>query len=186
VPLDLAEPIVVAAAPGVELTGGRLTVTVMGIELDSAELVAAPGPDGGTVASIDLGDARYLAAGPATVEVTLPDGRRQELAADPAQPGPLTVPGALGAVGTLFVLAYAESLLRSLRRGRKAVSATAGLIGLGLLAGVAAVDVGWLAGRAPSVGGTAMCVVAGGLAGLALARVGTGIGRRRRTGGRRS
>jgi serine/threonine-protein kinase len=186
-PLDLAEPIEVTAAPGVALDGARLRVTVMGIELGSAEATGAvPGPGGTTTAALDLGDAHHLAAGPVAAELTLPDGRRQVLAVDPARHALLTAPGALGAAATLFVLAYAESLLRSLRRGRKRYTATAGLAGIGLLAGVVAADLGWLAGRSPSTAATAACVALGGLAGLAVARVGRRLGQRRRPAPRRS
>ena len=81
----------------------------------------------------------------------------------------------------LFVLAYAESLLRSLRRGRKRVTGTVGLVIIGALTGVAAVIVSWLIGRAePVPATTVVCVLLGAVAGGAAAVAAVRVSYRRR------
>ena len=60
-----------------------------------------------------------------------------------------TFGGVVGIVLLLFVVAYAESLLRSLRRGRRRDNRTAAVVGLavvGVVGGVAATLWGWMLG----------------------------------------
>jgi serine/threonine-protein kinase len=58
----------------------------------------------------------------------------------------LTVPGGVALALLLVVFAYAESILKSMRRGRKRVSGPPGLAIVGALAGVLAVAAAWVAG----------------------------------------
>ena len=86
------------------------------------------------------------------------------------------MPGGVGIALTLFVLAYAESLLRSLRRGRKRVTATIGMAVIGALLGVTMVVGVWLVARQEPVVATVAVCAALGMVG------GAGGGHRRPTG----
>ncbi|HVA43154.1 MAG TPA: hypothetical protein VNF50_06710, partial [Acidimicrobiales bacterium] len=92
-----------------------------------------------------------------------------------------TAPGGLAVVLFLAVVAYAESYLRSLRRGRKQLTAQIGLVIFGALLGLDAVAGAWLAlDRQPTAPVLVVCVVLGAGAGLAAGRTALQIGRRRR------
>ena len=81
----------------------------------------------------------------------------------------------------LFVIAYAESLLRSLRRGKRTTTGVVGLTLVGALFGVDLVGIAWvLAKQVPTVTTLVACAVVGAGAGLAVALGGVRIGRRRR------
>ena len=153
VELDLAEPVTVAgtlpagAAPD---AGVALELSALGIPLGSASTTAQASDGGSFTATLDATGSRYLVAGRATAEVIVRNGNetvdRRTFPVTSTQSPLLTAPGLAGIVLVLFVFGYAESLLRSRRRGRKAISATAGMLVIGALAGAAAVVAAWLAG----------------------------------------
>lgn len=183
VPLDLAEPIVVAG-PGLS---GRvaLAFSVLGVEIGSAEADVAPGADGTPSATLDASSKRYLVAGEVTGEVRPAAGGDpssvRSFAVRPRQTPVATVPGGAGIALTLFVLAYAESLLRSLRRGRKKITATIGMAVIGALLGLTMVVGVWLVVRQePAVATVAVCAALGMAGGVEAAVAARRISQRRR------
>lgn len=184
VPADLERPVTVAGTAA-DATGVRLSFTVAGIPLGSARSETVPGPDGRFSAQVDASGSRYLVAGRATAELTLegpdPGPLRQAFAVRSTQPPLLTAPGAAGLGLALFAIAYAESLLRSLRRGRKRVSGTAGMVTVGAVFGLAAVTFAWLvAAREPVPATVGACALFGSGAGLAAAQAAIIASHRRR------
>ncbi|HJV08535.1 MAG TPA: protein kinase, partial [Acidimicrobiales bacterium] len=148
VELDLADPVTIAGElPGPDVT---LAFSAMGVPLGSATATA----DAGT-ASLDATGARYLVAGEVTAEVTFRSAGstvgRRTFPATSSQSPLLTAPGIGGIVLVLFVAAYAESLLRARRRGRKVFTAQVGMAVIGALAGVALVIAAWLLGAGEPV-----------------------------------
>jgi len=100
----------------------------------ASEPVAADG-------SVSLGGVRYVVAGPFELRVA---GSEGALALQPADVGVLTLPGAVGVALLLLAAAYAEALLRPLRRGRGLRAGTPVAMALvGAVAGVGADVVGW-------------------------------------------
>ncbi len=177
--LDLSKPFSVA---GTSAVPGRVVVrfSALGIPLGSGSARISPRHAGaatssaaGTrrfVVSVDASGARYLAVGLVTGEVILPNGATHRFPVVPTGSAWLSVPGAVGIALVLFVIAYAESLLRSLRRGRKRITGTVDMVGVGVLFGVAAVWLAWLSGISqPLITTTAVCAVLGAGAGLATA-----------------
>ena len=176
--LDLAQPVTVAGPlpPGSTVSLG---FSAMGVPLGSA---SGPADDGGT-ATLDASGARYLVAGEVTAEVLLQSG--PGVATFPvtsAQSPVLTAPG-IGTIAlVLFVAAYAESLLRARRRGRKVFVAQVGMIVIGALAGVALALVGWLLGAGEPVPATIItCAAFGAGAGVAATLAAARSAKRRRT-----
>ncbi|MGQ0616897.1 MAG: serine/threonine-protein kinase [Acidimicrobiia bacterium] len=188
VSLDLAEPIEVRLSrrpPGaLAATEVQLGFSVAGIPLVDSDVQSLSGGPGAAGASLDAGANRFLAPGKVTAELRLLAGGavvgRHRFAVDPAQPALLTVPGGTAVVLALFVLAYAESFLKPLRRGRHRRSAYVGMAGVGAAAGLVAVLVGWLLGAPEPAAVTVVSCLAGALAGLAAAAAAARSGRRRR------
>ena len=184
--LDLAQPVPVTLsrqAPKT-VTEVELSFVVAGHRVLQREAAVTPGSGVRTV-DIDAGVARYLLPGHMTARVDLL-GQGNELAfrtfgVKLSQPVYLTAPG-LATLALLGVLiAYTESFLHSLRRGRRVVAPLIGLIVMGLLLGVVSVLAAWLlGGRQPTVAATAVSVVIGVAAGLVLSIAGIRLGRRRR------
>jgi len=105
----------------------------------------------------------------------------RSFAVRPRQSPVATVPGGVGIALTLFVLAYAESLLRSLRRGRKKVTATIGMAVIGALLGVTMVVGVWLlAAQEPAVATVTVCAALGMVGGVVAAIAARRISQRRR------
>lgn len=181
--LNLAAPVVVA---GVIPDGGEAAIPVTlrfsagPAPLGATSATAEAGGDGTFTASIDAAGVRYLAVGRMTAEVEL-GSLHQEFAVTSAQPPLLSAPGIGGIALLLFVAAYAESLLRSRRRGHKRVMAPVGMVGVGALAGVAAVVAAWLLGdREPQVRTVVACAALGAVAGVAAVAAAARHARRRR------
>ena len=187
--LDLAEPVTVAGtlpAGAPPDAGIALELSALGIPLGSASATAVSADDGSFTAELDATGARYLVAGRATAEVVVRNGSetvdRRSFPVTSEQPPLLTVPGIAGITLALFVFAYAESLLRSRRRGRKAFSAPAGMLVIGALAGAAAVLAAWVAGGDEPVAATVVaCGALGATAGVVASAAATRSGKRRRS-----
>jgi hypothetical protein len=188
VELNLAEPVIVAGTlpAGAADAGVALKLSALGVPLGSASTTVQASEGGSFTATLDVTGSRYLVAGRATAEVSVRNGNetvdRRTFPVTSTQSPLLTAPGLAGIVLVLFVFGYAESLLRSRRRGHKAISATAGMLVIGALAGAAAVVAAWLAGgdepvRATLVACGALGAAAGFVASLAAAR----SGKRRRS-----
>ncbi len=171
VELDLDEPIAVRVSAG---SGQAAPVEV---ELALSALGAPLGDDAGDVASsgaseLDLSGSRYLVAGTVTGEVTLRDAaggeRSHQFPVTSAANPWLTVPGIACVIVVLVLLAFAESFLRSLRRGRKPFAARAGLVIVGAALGAVTAVVGWVAGSGePDLTTLVVAGVLGAAAGLA-------------------
>ena len=183
VPIDLAKPIVVkgtlpAGSPAVD----RVELQFRGLGFTLGRAAAATQVVGGSFsATLDASRIRYLVAGQTTASVVLSAGGKAAVTRDfivkPAQPIALSAPGGVSIALVLFVVAYAESLLRSLRRGRRGVPLIVGVVVISALTGVATTAVAWLAGTRPPTPTTlaicaVFCVGSGILAAQAAARVG--------------
>jgi actin-like ATPase involved in cell morphogenesis len=143
----LADPVRVTQ-DGRSVGEAVLTPTVAGVDLGRQTVTA----DG----TLSLRGLRYVLAGPfeATVERTSGGLATGDLRAAVVRPagglgggGLLSIPGVIGVALLLFALAYAESFLRPLRRGRPASNGT--LLGMGLVgfaAGAGLALVGWVLG----------------------------------------
>jgi hypothetical protein len=186
--LDLAKPVTVAGAlppgspPGPTVA---LELSAMGIPLDSASTTAEPLEDGSFSVTLDLARARYLVAGRVTATILVRDGSdtvdRRSFPVTSVQSPLLTLPAIAGIALVLFVFAYAESLLRSRRRGRKVVAAPVGMVLIGALAGVAAAVAAWLTGAdEPGMMTVVTCAVLGAGAGLAATVAASRSAKRRR------
>ncbi|MGH9164268.1 MAG: serine/threonine-protein kinase, partial [Acidimicrobiales bacterium] len=157
--LDLGEPVAVRAALGGPLAPGddvQLRLTAAGLPLASASGRVGPSPGPGLGVALDLTASRYLVAGRATGELRLMRaGRtmaRRRFGVRSHQGGFLTLPGLAGVAGLLCAGAYAESLLRSLRRGAKAVVGPPAMAGVGALLGLSAPVLAWAGlGREPTL-----------------------------------
>jgi len=171
VELDLDEPIAVHVAAG---SGQAPPVEV---ELALSVLGAPFGDDIGDVAAsgaseLDLSGSRYLVAGTVTGEVTLRDAaggeRSHQFPVTSAANPWLTVPGIACVIVVLVLLAFAESFLRSLRRGRKPFAARVGLVIVGAALGAVTAVVGWVAGSGePDLTTLIVAGVLGAAAGIA-------------------
>ncbi|MCW2607462.1 MAG: putative protein kinase [Frankiales bacterium] len=189
--LDLGRPVPVrlgrlpASARGADEL--RLSFSMAGFPLvDSARATVRRLSPTQVGAELDARANRYLAVGLVDVElVLLKDGR--ELAREPfrarvVRPFYATVPGGLAVAALLFLLAYAEALLRPLRRrGRRRITSLVGLAVVGALLGALAAVFAWLSQRQPLTPTSAgACSVVGAAAGVALALTTTRAGRRAR------
>jgi hypothetical protein len=103
---------------------------------------------------------------------------RHDFVATSGQSSFLTIPGVLVVALLLFLLAYVESVLRPLRRGRRRVTGIVGMALLGAALGLTVVPFAWLLGGGePTVSTAVVTMVIAGVAaisaGLAAVRVGT-------------
>ncbi len=184
VTINLAKPVpVVVSASAPVADHVALSSTVLGQQVSSATAPLVPGASGRT-ALVDLGG-RYLVGGSFTAKVTLWQGlvagKDATFDAHTSQTGLLSVAGGITLLLLLFTIGYAESLLRSLRRGKSTKTGPLGLALVGAVFGVALVGVGWVLFRElPSATSLVLCAVLGAGAGVALAFGGIGVGRQRR------
>jgi serine/threonine-protein kinase len=191
VPLDLTKKIDVALG---RLTGPAARADAVAVRLGVADAslitsskgVLAAGAGGARTALVDMRADRYLAAGRLDAELVL-YAAGVEVAAQPFvaradRPFYATVPGVLACAALLFLLAYAEALLRPLRRrGRRRLTSWIGMTLVGAALGAVAVAFAWLLDVAsPTVPGLVVCGVTGAAMGLALAITTTQAGRRAR------
>ncbi len=159
------------------LTGGSVRATVLGVPLGSGAEVAADG-----TASVDLHTISDLIAGPVRFTVTGSDSGGR-LVLQPAAGGLGGVARWLPLLLMLFTFAYAESLLRGVRRRRGARrSDVVGMAAVGAVAGLALVLAAWtLGGRDldPAVALAVLAVCAGAGSLLALLQAERTRGRQR-------
>jgi serine/threonine-protein kinase len=93
----------------------------------------------------------------------------------------ITVPGAASVGLFLFVIAYSESLLGSMRRGRRHLSGIVGMAGIGSILGIDFVAAAWLLGvQEPTLATVVICALLSGGAGIAAALAAGALGKRRR------
>ena len=184
VTINLSKPVPVVVSPQAPAADHvALSSTVLGQQVSSATapLVAA---GSARTAMVDLGG-RYLVGGSFTGKVTLwqglVSGKDATFNAHTSQTGLLSVPAGITLLLLLFTIGYAESLLRSLRRGKSTKTGPLGLALIGAVFGVALVGVTWVLFRqVPTVTSLVLCAVLGAGAGVALALGGIGMGRQRR------
>jgi len=184
VTLDMSKPIpvmVVSDSSGADHV--QLTESVLGQEVSSADAPLAPAAPG-EVAEVSLGG-RYLVGGSFTAKVELlrsgQDVGDRTFPARTSQSGLLSVPAGVALVLLLFAIAYGESLLRSLRRARRGLTAPVGLTIIGAVFGLDFVGIAWvLAKKVPTAESLVVCVVIGAGAGLAAGLGGIRAGQRRR------
>jgi serine/threonine-protein kinase len=185
--LDTAQPVTVEATlppTASAADSAKLSFSAVGVPLGAvtAPLEAA---DGGRVrAAIELGERRYLVPSGATATVSLLHGGSAVADASfpvrTTQSSWLTAPGVAAPLLLLFSLAYVESLLRSLRRGQRRLSAMPGLGVIGLALGVSLSLLAWIAtGRPPTVAGLILCALGGGGFALAAGAASMRLARRR-------
>ena len=185
--LDLSKPVVVA------VSGRRRRPTGCALTLQSVgqQLTRAPRPrcvtatPSGRIAAVDLSSARYLTGGRLVGEVELLRAGtvvgHEQFGVTTKQFGLLTAAGAATILLLLFALAYAESFLRSLRKGRRTTSAIVGMAIMGVLVGVAVVSLVWVLGvRSPTIATVVVCAVLGAATGVAAAIAARRTGKRAR------
>lgn len=184
--LDLAKPVEIRVrdlpAAAANATGAQLGLSVAGIPLPASTAEPLSATDNGLVAMVDANNARYLVAGKATAQLRLLAGNqvvlRHDFVATSGQSSFLSIPGVLVVALLLFLLAYVESVLRPLRRGRRRVTGIVGMALLGAGLGLTIVPFAWLLGGGePTVATAVVTMAIGGAAaisaGLAAVRVGT-------------
>jgi hypothetical protein len=185
--LDLTKPIqiggAVPAAGPVEAV--RIAFRGGKVPLGSADGPATAAAPGRFTAAVDAGNSRYLVAGKSTATVSLLRAGQvigsRTFAVRSRQSSLLTAPMAVTTAFVLFVLAYAESILRSLRRGRHRVTGPPAMVVIGALFGVTSVAVAWLTStREPNATTIVTCGIVGAAGGLAAAMAALRIARRRR------
>jgi len=186
VPIDLSKPVVVglsSTAPAADHV--RLTLCLLG--LCKVEATApVTGPTGQPrVGLVDVGSKRYLVAGRLTARVDLLRGGQivghEQFAARSTQSRLLTAPAIVTIALLLFLLAYAESSLRLLWRGRRIPSASVSLLIVSAAIGAVAPALLWVLGTDPPVVVTiAACAGLGAAAGLLGGFAARRAGRRRR------
>lgn len=182
--VDLDEPVPVTVT-GTDADALEIRLSVAGVPFgaERREALEHEGDQASTL--VRLQGNRYLAASVVTAELRLLRGGDEtaayEFGVRNAQQPFLTLPGALVAALVLFAVAYAESFLRHLRRGRRRVSGVIGMLAVGAAGGMAALGLAWLVGGRQPVQFTAVAVaVLGAAAGLAAALAALQAGKRRR------
>jgi hypothetical protein len=185
--MDLDQPISVAgrlsdrASPDVLV----LQLSTAGVSLGSTRAEVAQQADGSFTSVVDMAQLRYVAGGRVTGNLSLEMGGSSvgEVAfpVEAARPGFLTLPGAVCIGLILFVAAYAESILRTLRKGRRQRIGRIALGTLGALMGSAlAVAASLLIGQEPNFISAVAGAGLGVAAGIASAGAAFEIGRFRR------
>jgi hypothetical protein len=191
IPVDLTKKVPVALG---RLTGTAAAADTVAVRLRIADLPLttssraqlAGGAAGARTALVDMRADRYLAAGRLDGELVFYAAGKEIAAqgfdARADRPFWKTVPGVLACAALLFLLAYAEALLRPLRRrGRRRITSWIGMTLVGAGLGALAVAFAWLLDvAAPTVPSLVVCGVAGAAMGLALALTTTQAGRRSR------
>jgi len=193
IPVNLAQPVTVAgmvpaAAHGADTL--RLSFSVAGVPLGHLSSPLTVTPTGQFSESLASTSARYLIASQTPTKLQfLTAGKvvaQDSFLLRNHQSPFLSVPGAVAIALVLFVAAYIESLLRTIRRQRKKVTGHIGLVILGGLVGVTAVVWAWLiAATQPASTSFVVCAVIGAAGGVAAGLAAARMGQRRRMRGRR-
>ncbi len=163
----------------------RLRFTLAGITLGIATAPATARVGGGFQAAVDATGPRLLVGGRATMQVELLRGgavsAHQSVPLELARPAVASVIGLGSLVAMLFIGAYGESILRTVRRGRRMRSGVVVATVLGGVLGVPlALAVGLVAGKEPGVLTLGLCVAMTGAAGLSAGQAAAALGRFRR------
>jgi serine/threonine-protein kinase len=183
--LDLSKPIPIQVTNPGSATAVQLALSVAGIPLPVSTTEQLTRSGNVATAAVNASTDRYLAAGTVTGDLRLLHGttttQHQQFLAKGKQLSFLTVPGVLVVALLLFFLAYIESLLRPLRRGRRGVSGVIGLAVFGAGLGATIVGFTWLVGSPePSITTIIVCALAGTGAGIAASLAAIRISRRSR------
>jgi serine/threonine-protein kinase len=181
--LDLAKPVpVMVSKVPAGVTGVRVGFSVAGIPLPPSSTEALVNGS----AAVSATTARYLAGGTVTGNLQLlgPGNQavtHQQFLAKGKQPAFLTVPGGLIVALFLFFLAYMESLLRPMRRGRRGVSGVIGMAIFGAGLGATIVGLTWLLGSPePTPTTIIVCAACGAAAGVAASLAAIRVAKRAR------
>ncbi len=182
VTVDLAEPIIVdGRAPSGAPASVTMKLSMAGVGIGSKTVTPTAQPDGSFTASLDLAGSRYLAGGKVTAKLSLGAAGSRSFGLKPNRSGLLTLPGVVAIAATLFLVAYAESVLRLMRRGRRRKTGVATMVLLGGPLGCALALLGaLLAAQEPGVLTFLLAALLGGSAGLFTGRAGVAVGRFRR------
>jgi hypothetical protein len=189
IPIDLSKGFRVVArelpARAQDATSVRASFSVVGLDLaSSTERLRRSGRRASFPASTD----KFFVVGRTTGELEFLRGDVVEAAytfpADSTEADYfklITVPGAASVGLFLFVLAYSESLLGSLRRGKRRLSSIAGMGVIGALLGIDLVAAAWVLGvEEPTLPTVIVCALLAGGAAVAAALAAALLGRRRR------
>jgi len=186
VPVNLNQPIPIVvhglpAGSGVP-SSARLVISLGGLSVVHSTSVPFVRTSDGLVTNVDASAGRYLVGGKLTANLELvgSQGTVDDHFGLHASRSPFgTFGGVVGIALLLIVAAYTESILRTLRRGRRRQNraAVGGLAVVGAFGGLAAALFGWMIGiSAPTIGGIILPAViaaaAGLVGGLAARRVG--------------
>jgi serine/threonine-protein kinase len=191
VPINLDQPIPITLrnlpAGGGAPETAQIVLSLGGVSIVRSTPVPLVRGTTGLRTTLDASSGRYVVGGKlaGTLKLAGPQGTENDDFGVQVTRSPFsTFGGVLGIVLLLFVVAYAESLLRSLRRGRRRDNrnaAVAGLIVVGLVGGVAATLWGWMLGIAgPTLVAFIVTAVLGAVAGLLAGLTGRQVGERTR------
>jgi hypothetical protein len=186
--LDLSQPVSITGALPDAAAGAdkvKLAFTAGGLTVGSAEGPLSAGSGGQFSSSLDLSSYKYIVGGRTVAQLSLEANgvakATTSFKAKAKQSSLLTAPGAIAIAAVLFAVAYAESLLRALRRRRKRITGPIGLVLVGALVGLIAVVWAWLiASVDPTTTSLVVCAVIGAGSGLAAGIAGVRIGKYRR------
>jgi len=191
VPINLDQPIAITVrnlpADGGAPETAQIVLSLGGVSVVHSTPVPLVRGTTGLRTTVDASSGRYVVGGKlaGTLKLSGPQGTENDdfgvqLARSPFS----TFGGVLGIILLLFVVAYTESLLRSLRRGRRRynrTAAVAGLVVVGVMGGVAATLWGWMLGIAgPTLVAFIVSAVLGAAAGLLAGLAGRQVGERAR------
>ena len=165
----------------------QLTLSLGGLSVvRSTSVPFVHGPEGYTT-TVDASSGRYIVGGKlaASLRISGAQGAVTDDFGVSASRAPLSTFGGVTAIVLLLiVVAYTESLLRSLRRGRRRdnrTAAMAGLVVVGVLGGAAATLWGWaLTISSPTFVSFLVSAVIGAAAGLVAGLAGKKVGERTR------
>ncbi|HXZ62124.1 MAG TPA: hypothetical protein VEG62_05220, partial [Acidimicrobiales bacterium] len=186
--LDTPIPVVVRNLPAGSPvpSSARLVLSLGGVAVVHSTSVPFVRQGGSLLTTLDASSGRYLVGGKMSAELELV-GRGGSIddsfAAESSRSPFGTLTGAFVIVLVLIVAAYAESLSRALRRGRRRHNraAASGLVVVGAFAGAASALLGWLIGiDSPTVTGLVVPAALGALAGVPCGLAATAVGRRAR------
>jgi serine/threonine-protein kinase len=185
--LDNPIPIEVQSLPGGGVpASARLVLSVGGLAVVHSTTVPLVSGANGFGASVDASAGRYVVGGRLSADLQLigPRGTQNYDFAVQAARSPFgTFGGVVGIVLLLVVAAYAESLMRTLRRGRRRDNraAVVGLVFVGAAAGLTAALWGWLLViSSPTLAGMVIPAAVGAVAGLAAGVAAFQVGERAR------
>ena len=185
--LDRRIPVSVVAAGGAgRPITAQLQLSLGGLPVVHTTSVPFVAFGGRWTTFVDASAARYLVGGKLIAKLNIATTRgsiSETLGARAARSPFATLGGVVGIVLTLIVIAYAESLLRALRRGRRKVKpgTNVGMVVVGAFGGVAAAMWGWmLTVSYLTFSGVVIAAALGAVAGLLCGLAARQVGRRTR------